>query len=440
MKNFNQKLINKNDILLLAISGGIDSMVLLHYLYHHQKELSITLRVAHVDHDVRDNSHKDAHLVKNTCDKLKIPFYLMKLKDENYDNFHDYAHKKRYDFFAQTVKEIGANKIVLAHHLDDLAETIMMRLIRGSSFEGYRGMLESSFYDQTEIIRPMLYVSKEDIIKYQNEHQVPYNQDETNLKDDYTRNRYRHQIMPLLEQENPKYKEKLIQFSDYQDKSYQVIDHYASQYIQRLDLSKSSVNINIQDFLNQFDLVQMDILKKIINQLTHNKLEITYGNLLDIIDIIKSDKAHLTYAIGSHLYLYKSYNIISIQTEKKNHIHFNIQLKDFGDYRIKDIYDVNISKKPNKNYEYIYKLCYNNLDFVFPLTIRNRRDGDSLDIKIGTKKLKDFYIDHKVPKDQRNQLPLLINKDNEIIFIPGLFQKKENGNQSIYINIKKANI
>jgi tRNA(Ile)-lysidine synthetase-like protein len=440
MKNFNHNLINKNDILLLAISGGIDSMVLLHYLYHLKEDLSISLMVAHVDHDVRLNSHKDAQLVESTCDKLNIPFYLKKLKDEDYDNFHDYAHKKRYDFFAQIAKEIGANKIVLAHHLDDLAETIVMRLIRGSSYEGYRGILESSVYDQIDIIRPMLYVSKEDIINYQNEHHILYNQDESNLKDKYTRNRYRHQIMPLLEQENPKYKDKLVQFADYQKKSYQMIDYYASQYIETLDLSKSSIHINIQGFLNQFDLVRMDILKKIINQLTHNKLELTYGNLLDMIDVFKSQKAHLNYAIGDHLFLYKSYDVVSIQTKEKKQIQFNIQLNDFGDFHIKDRYDVNISKKPNKNYDYIYKLCYNNLDLLFPLTMRNRRDGDTLDIKIGTKKLKDFFIDHKVPKDQRDQLPLLINKDNEILFIPGLFQKKENGNQSIYINIKKANI
>jgi len=246
--------------------------------------------------------------------------------------------------------------------------------------------------------------------------------------------------MPLLKEENPKYKEKFLQFSTYQKDAYDLIDHYAKSFVNKYKISNQSIRIHIPDFTNQFRIVQIDILKKIINTISSNTLELSYINLMDMLEIIHGEKPHLRYMIGNVLYLYKSYDFLRFQTHQEEIKNYQLELCDFGDYTINDIYDVNISKKPNKNYEYIYKLCYNNLDLLFPLIIRNRRAGDRLDIHIGTKKLKDFFIDHKLAKEKRNKLPLLINGDNEIIFIPGLFQKKLTGNKSIYINIKKAEI
>jgi len=438
MENFNNKLIEEKDHLLLSISGGVDSMVLLHYLYHQKNDGNFSLSVAHIDHQKRINSKKDAELVKRTCRDLNLPFYLYQLKDEDYDNFHDYAHKERYRFLSKTAKEIKADKIVLAHHLDDLAETIMMRMVRGSSFEGYQGILEKSTYDDVFIIRPMLHVSKEVIINYQKDHNIVYRQDESNLENTYTRNRYRHQIMPLLKEENPKYKEKFLQFSTYQKDAYDLIDHYAKSFVNKYKISNQSIRIHIPDFTNQFRIVQIDILKKIINTISSNTLELSYINLMDMLEIIHGEKPHLRYMIGNVLYLYKSYDFLRFQTHQEEIKNYQLELCDFGDYTINDIYDVNISKKPNKNYEYNYELCYNNLDLVFPIIIRNRRFGDRLDIQIGTKKLKDFFIDKKIPLKDRSQLPLIVNKDSEILFIPALFKLNTTGEHSIYIQIKKT--
>ncbi|MFP4478573.1 MAG: tRNA lysidine(34) synthetase TilS [Candidatus Izemoplasmatales bacterium] len=438
IKNFNENLINKGDCLLVSVSGGLDSMVLLDYLYRIKDDYKLTLSVGHIDHKKRQTSSKDAEFVQAISESLNLPFYLYELNDEDYDNFHDFAHKQRYDFLSDTAKKVKAQKIVLAHHQDDLAETILMRLTRGSSFEGYRGMLERTMYQDIEIIRPFLKTPKTSLISYQKTYDVQYREDPTNLKDIYTRNRFRHKIMPLLEEENPKYLDKFSQFSDYQDKAYRFIEFYAQEFFSKLKKTKDKIEFDIKSFNQEFDIIQIEVIKRIVNHITGNSLELTYQNILDIIDLLNKEKPNVFYKHGDDLYVYKKYNQISFQTNSENHEDYEYSFNDLGKYSINNLFDVNISKKPNKNYDYIYELCYNNLDLVFPITIRNRRPGDRLDIQIGTKKLKDFFIDKKVSVEDRNQLPIILNKDSEILFIPDLFKLKTSGKHSIYIQIKKT--
>ncbi|QWB99916.1 tRNA lysidine(34) synthetase TilS [Mycoplasmatota bacterium] len=438
IKNFNNNLIEKGDHLVLSVSGGLDSMVLLDYIYKLKKDDQLTLHVAHIDHKKRQTSHKDADFVKIICESLKVPFYLYEIDDEDYDNFHDFAHKKRYNFLYHVAKQVRASKIVLAHHQDDLAETILMRLVRGSSFEGYRGILDRTFYKDMEIIRPFLNVPKSVLKAYQMDSQVKYREDESNQENLYTRNRFRHKIMPLLENENPKYLDKFSQFSDYQDKAYAFIYQHAQSYFHTLNLSKDKIMFNTESFKKEYDIIQMEVLKLIINHLTDNSLELSYQNILDIIELINNTKSHVQFEIKDHLYVYKNYQKISVQTYEESANDYEYLIDDFGNYTINKDLVVNLSKKPNKNYDYIYELCYNNLDLVFPIIIRNRRPGDRLNIKIGTKKLKDFFIDKKVPMIERNRLPLIINKNSEILYIPGLFKLNTSGTNSIYIQIKKT--
>lgn len=435
LKNYNDKLIEYKDHLVVAVSGGIDSMVILDYLIQQKERLSLTLSVAHIDHHKRLNSSKDADFVRQYAIQHHLDFYLYQLENDYEENFHDYAHKKRYDFFVDVANQCKANKVVLAHHLDDLAETVIMRLIRGSSFEGYMGIPETSIYKNTLMIRPILYVSRESIQTYQKHYNIPYRNDESNEEDDYTRNRFRHHLMPLLKEENPKYLDKLKQFSLYQANAYRLIEKETDNYLSNILFDKEVINLNIHLFKDQLEIIQIESLKRMINHLTRNQLELSYQNISDIIDIILSNKAHIEYHIGDHLHIYKSYDNIRIQNHNNETDDFECIINDLGHFTIDGRIDVFVAKKANKSYDYIYKLCYNNLDLTFPLILRNRRPGDRLDIKIGTKKLKDFFIDKKVPMAQRNQLPLIANQKNEILFIPALFSKKQPGNDSIYIHM-----
>lgn len=437
IKNFGSHLIETGDSLLLAISGGIDSMVLLDIIAKLKEKLNLKLYIAHVDHQKRISSKDDRDFVLERANDLNIPCFIENLEIDDDQNFHDYAHKKRYDFFHKVAKENNINKVVLAHNANDNAETILMRMTRGSSFEGYRGILESNYYKDLLVIRPLLHVSRNDIEVYQQVNLISYQNDPTNDMDDYTRNRYRHHLLPLLEQENPRYLEKISQFSYYQSLAYDLVDNLSDKFLENVEFDES-VGINIDELIKNKEIIQIEIIKKIINRLTNNMLELSFQNFIDIIDMTSNEKPHLQFIIENELYVYKSYEKLYFQREPNELSEFHFEIKDFIEFELPNGDLVNITKKPNKNYGFYYKLCYNNLDLVFPLTVRNRLNGDKIKTSIGTKKLKDILIDKKIPILERNSLPVFLDKNDEIIYIPGIFSKSTSGNNELYILVQKG--
>lgn len=440
LQKFNKNLIEKNDSLLIAVSGGIDSMVLLHYLLHYDQSMNLTLTVAHVDHQKRKDSYLDHQLIEDTCNQYGLVCYSTKLNYEHHQNFHQFAHEKRYDYFVEIARKIGANKIVLAHNSDDNAETILMRIVRGSSFEGYRGILPKITYDGYTIVRPLLYIKREEIAAYQKQHLVPYNEDSSNQEDDYTRNRYRHHVLPLLEQENPKFLEKFQQFSQYLHDAYYLIEKDTKQFLKRyLEKTSNGYSLQITPLIKQEKIIQLEAIKQIVNIVTENLVELSYQNLSDILDLFHNTKPHVEITFTDNLYIHKSYETMYFSNEKTKYEPFKYSVLDEGKITLPDDGLVIITKKPNKYYGIIYKLCYNNLDSIFPLTIRNRGDGDKVKTASGTKKIKDMLINKKIPMVMRNQLPLVLNKNQEIIFIPNVFKAKNHGDHCIYIIYQEGN-
>ena len=440
LKDFNINLIKENDSLVVAVSGGIDSMVLLHYLNSIKESMKLTLNVCHIDHKKRIDSGKDLELVVKTCNSLNIKCYTKKLEDNEYENFHDYAHVERYNFFSSIAKEVNSNKIVLAHNKNDNAETVLMRLTRGSSFEGYRGILEKSYYNDILVIRPFLSVSREEIKKYQTKNKVEYNEDSSNDEDYYTRNRYRHKILPLLENENPKYLDKIIQFSNYQNRAYNLIDRLSNAYINE-NLVKTEDNLEFEiDSLKALDeIVLIEVIKRAVNIISSNTIELTYQNIEDVIYLINNSKPHIRIDLDKGLSVYKSYNKLIFGDSEIKKKDYEFIVKEESEIKLPDNSLVIITKKPDIYLGNIYKICYNNLDLIFPLTIRNRRNGDKIITKIGTKKVKDIFINKKLPLITRNNIPLIITSNNEIIWIPNVYKKKTTGKEILYIIYREDN-
>jgi len=437
LENFNYNLVQKNDSLLLAVSGGIDSMVLLDILNKMKVKLNLKLYIAHVDHQTRNSSKDDRDFVLEQAQDLGVEVFLESLQLQETENFHDYAHKARYDFFYKIAKENQIKKIVLAHNSNDLAETILMRITRGSSFEGYRGILEDTYYKDIRVIRPMLKMSRNDIEVYQQANLIPYQNDPSNASDDYTRNRFRHHLMPLLEEENPKYLEKINQFSFYQTLSYKMIEQETMNYLSKININENT-SIDLVNFKELPKIIKIEAIKRIVNEITENSLELSLTNILDILELSTKKKPHLSFIIEDKLYVEKSYDKLSFKTKNEPLSNFLVVAEGFQEIELPNDYLISITKKPNKNYGFIYKLWYNNLDLVFPLTIRNRTFGDKIKTQIGTKKLKDVFIDKKIPIKERDTLPIVINKNREIIFVPGIFSKESTGDNLVYILVKKG--
>jgi len=434
LNNFNMNLIEKNDFLLLAVSGGIDSMVMLHCLNEVKDNYNIKIAVATFDHQKRKESFLDCQLVEKTCEKLFIKCYTGLLEDNSGENFHDYARTKRYEFFTNIANEIGANKIVLAHNSNDNAETILMRLTRGSSFEGYRGILAKTKYKNVTIIRPLLDISRKEIEDYQKLNNVIFNEDNTNQEDHYTRNRFRHHTLPLLEQENPRYLNKFKQFSEYLTYAYELIEKMSNKFVSDNVIKDNDVlAIDVDKFNELEDIIKIDVIKKAVNLQTKNSVELNYQNILDIKSLFSNKKPNLELPFNDSLYIYKSYSSVYFADSKIEDVEYQYIIDVPQDIILPNGDIVIITKKPNKYYDNMIKLCYNNLDFVFPITIRNRRNGDKIKTTSGTKKLKDIFINKKVPLNKRNQTPIFLNKMGEIIWIPKIYDKKSTGENNLYL-------
>jgi tRNA(Ile)-lysidine synthetase-like protein len=437
---FNLSLIEPNDSLVIATSGGVDSMVLLHYLKTIQSKYSLTLYVAHMNHHKRETSTSDQVFVEKYASLWGLSYQSFDYVKTSELNFHHDARMQRMNRFYEYAKAVCATKIVFAHHLDDQAETILMRLTRGSSFKGYAGIQEQSSYKDLLIIHPLLHETKENIYSYQIEHGIEFVEDESNQKDDYTRNRYRHQMIPFLKAENPKALEKFDQFSQIMNEAYQLIEQLAKTYMSKSVVKKDNkILLALPSFTELETILQKEVIKTCVNHMSNNQTELSSVNTDFILSMVYSQKPNMNLRVDEHLFVTKSYDLLYFEQNKHQASDYSFELLTFGEVLLPNNDKIIISQNPCNYDGKTTILWYNNLDFIFPITIRNRRKKDTLVYDFGSKKLKDVFIDKKIPMLARNQLPIILNKSNEIICIPGIYQAKTSDtNINLYIHYLKG--
>ena len=199
----NDLVLKDGDIIVLGNSYGPDSMALLDILLKIKKKKNISIIVAHVNHNVRKESAKEKEDIEQFCLKNELVFESMIIEQYGDDNFENEARNIRYNFFEDLIHKYKANYLFTAHHGDDLIETVLMRISRGSTLKGYSGFSKLIDMGDYKIVRPMIFVTKEEIIEYNDKNKVPYAIDKTNLENEHTRNRYRHMVLPFLKKEDP---------------------------------------------------------------------------------------------------------------------------------------------------------------------------------------------------------------------------------------------
>ena len=204
----------ENKKLSIAVSTGIDSSVLLDMFLKLQKEINFTLIVCHVNHHKRKQSEEEENYIKKYTEEKGIKLYIKDLFFDNNQNFQEEARNRRYEFFDEVMEKEQADYLVLAHHADDNIETILMRILRGSSLTGYAGIKEISQRKNYLVLRPLLRSSREMISLYQKENNIKYYEDESNSKTDYLRNKLRIEVIPKLKEIMPNLDEKMNEFSE----------------------------------------------------------------------------------------------------------------------------------------------------------------------------------------------------------------------------------
>ena len=407
--------INLNNTIIAGISAGPDSMCLLHLL----QEKTNKIVVCHINHNVRKESKKEEEYLKNYCNKHNLIFESMTINSYNEKNFENEARKKRYSFYEKILKKYNSNMLFLAHHGDDLIETILMKIVRGSNIEGYSGIKKVSNVKDYQIIRPLLPYTKEDIINYNNKYNIKYFIDSSNNDIHYTRNRYRKKILPLLKEEDNSVHLKFLKYS----KTLEEYDNYIKLLIQKNIDNIYKDNIIYLDNLNKLDsFLKKNTIYHIMNNIYNNQSNIISDRLIDnILNIINSSKPNQSLNIPKNKTLVKEYN--------KLYIKENIETNN--DYKIKfnsstSLDTFSFTKVDNITLDNNSICRLNSKDIKMPLYFRNRKEGDYIILKGSNnkKKIKDIFIEKKLPLRKRNSYPLLVDSNDNILWIPNI--KKSN--------------
>ncbi|MDR7870936.1 MAG: tRNA lysidine(34) synthetase TilS [Tissierellaceae bacterium] len=423
-------LILDNENIVVGVSGGPDSMALLYMLLYVKKHINFNLIIAHVNHGVRgDEALRDQLFVKRKANELGLPFYTTNVDMIAYGNEHKISAEEagrelRYNFFRSIIKSCNGGKIALAHNMNDQAETLMMRIIRGTGIDGLNGM---SFING-DIIRPILNITRSEIEKYIEDYDIETVLDKTNLMPIYTRNKIRLELLPYLEKNfNPNLITALWRLSQTSQDDSAFLQKYTEEKYLNILINENKNQV-ILDF-NKFKELDLSIQKRIVIFSITKIVGVFQGfgeeHISSVVNLFSFGSTGKFVQLPNDIVARVDYNNLIIEKSNKNTVNpfvydlfigYN-QFSDLGySFKIKvlDIKEVNENDKFN-NIKYF---DYDRI--VGSLYLRNRQDGDRFipfGMK-GSKKLKDFFIDLKVSRDERDRVPLIVDDEN-IIWVVG---------------------
>lgn len=410
--------INNSDNLVVAVSFGPDSMALLNIIKTSFPENSIIC--AHVNHNHRKESDDEEVKLQKYCLDNGIIFETYKIKEYTNDKFtEEEARKKRYEFFDKIVNKYNSRYLFTAHHGDDLVETVLMRLTRGSSLSGYRGIQAISKRNNYSLVRPLLFVTKDELLDYCMQNNINYAVDKSNNDDTYTRNRYRKYVLPVLKEENKNVHKQFLKFSTV----LQEYDEYFNNLTEKLynKIVKDNV-VDISLLLDNEDIIVKRVLMKyLFNQYRDKISNINGAHLLSIMKLVNSNKANASLCLPNKKRLIKSYNKLYFNSD----VSYDNYCYIFDEYvSLPNGYA--ISKQENLDDTSNFMTALKLEDVTLPLYVRNKIDGDKIEVLglNGSKKINDIFITEKIPKESRISYPILVDSMGKILWLPGLKKSK----------------
>jgi len=420
--------IENDKYIVVGVSSGPDSMALLHML---QTKLKTNIVCAHINHNIRSQSNEEEKYLKEYCEQHNLIFESMKIESYNKNNFENEAREKRYHFYEEILRKYNSHNLFLAHHGDDLIETILMKIVRGSNLEGYAGIKMISNLDNYKIIRPLLSLTKDDIIKYNKTNNIKYYIDDSNDNTIYTRNRYRKNILPLLKKEDKLVHHKFLKYSN----TLQEYDNYIKYEIEK-KINKIYTNncINLNSLNKEHPFMKKNIIFYILSKIYNNKSNIIKEkNLLDILKMSTNQKPNYIVNLPKNYIARKEYEFIYI--EEKQECKNNTYKKELQNFNEIDDIIIELVDNIDTNGNNVCRL--NSKDISLPLYIRNKKDGDIIEVLglNGTKKIKDIFIDSKIPIEKRNTYPLLVDNTDKILWIPNIKKSKYNVKKDEFCDI-----
>ena len=429
----------KTDKIALGLSGGVDSIVLFHLLVTKYKESYKQLVAFHINHGLREESYEEAEFVENFVKNYNVKFYKKELNmndlvRDSHTSEEMLARKLRYEAFEEMSSLEGGVKLITAHHKNDQIENILMRLLSGRSMDYNLMIEEQTTIGNLEVYRPLLNVLKVDLEQYADKNNLKYYVDSTNFDTDYTRNNIRHNIVPLLNDVNAASFDNLINFSSY----YQNIntelknkvleaknDYVISEEEGKVELNKEKLLKNTKE---EVYFLLRDILAN-----NFGIFDVKQRALFKIIDDLKNRNNNKSYDLKNNLKIISEYNSIYIHKIEKKCYNDRIELI-IDEVDINKVYTFHQSNFLITTMNNSSEVGFNREDL--PLVVTTKRDGDRIQRGKVSKKLSRLFIDEKIPKELRDKLPVIRNKDG-VLGVLGINTKvNKNKKYDYYINMK----
>lgn len=410
---------HKQDIIVIGCSAGPDSMALVDMLLKIREKYSLSLIVAHVNHNLRAQSVQEEEYLRNYCEKNQIMFECMMITEYGDDNFHNEARNIRYDFFEKVVYKYHANYLMTAHHGDDLVETVLMRITRGSNLNGYSGFKKVVEKGDYKIVRPLLGYTKQELEDYDKRNHVMYYVDDSNAKDKYTRNRYRKYVLPFLKEEDPNIHLKYLKFSTVLNEANQFIEHERDKTLKKV-IHHNFLKIDLFKELDAF--IQKEVLYYMMNDFYQDDLILINDKHIELLlNLIYSNRANAFVNLPNEVIAIKTYQELELKKITTEITTYEVELSKYvllpNHHVIEQVDDV------LGNGNDTCRLLSSEISL--PLTVRTRRFGDRMSIKgNGTKKIKDIFIDKKVKLSDRDTWPVVVDAKGVVVWLPGLKKSK----------------
>jgi tRNA(Ile)-lysidine synthase len=418
------RLLEMGDRVIVGVSAGVDSMVLLHTLNGLRQDFSLSLIIAYVNHGLRPvESEREAELVQKESARLDLPFEygefnVKEFQESGRFSLQDAARRIRFQFFRDLLKKYGGGKIALGHNADDQVETVLLRLFRGSGLKGLKGMLPIR---ENRVIRPLLEVRREEIETYAQENGISFLNDSSNVKKDYLRNRIRLNLIPLIERDyEPGFRQSMIKTSALLREENDFIEKEAGEAYRKISRENGGqITFKFSAYQSLHKAVQWRVIQKVLEKMEEGS-EMDEGAWSDVNLIyrrLQQPPASLLLELSRGFCLEKRYDRVFLRREKPTTIPpFEVVLHIPGGTYLKEIEKEAIVEErewngsvPMDESRNVAFLDYERLQL--PLMMRNFRPGDRFQPlgAEGTQKLKDFFINHKIPKFERPGIPLLIS-------------------------------
>ncbi|WP_188542489.1 tRNA lysidine(34) synthetase TilS [Paenibacillus segetis] len=432
------------DCIIVAVSGGPDSVALLHILNElaQEKAMDLKLVCAHVNHGLRGSeSDEEAKFVSDLSSKLAIPFELGNLdiptymKEKGKGKGTELASReKRYEFLHHVAEKYGARSIALAHHADDQAETVIMRLLRGSGPTGLAGMKMMRREKNVELIRPLLRIYKTELVRACQTANIPYVIDSSNLMNKYDRNAVRLDVLPFLGQYNGQLVASLNRLAEIMgDEDDYMQREVAEAYAKLVSPLGGGLTFNIQQFIPLHAALQRRLIKLILDYLPFNTEESDFVKIEAIRKgAVQNRPTTWSLDLGGGLCCLREYDIIRFipNAAESDLSGYNYAVDQFPS-------EVSIpwagrrlrfmQSEPDHTIDQSYRVgkdeaVFDADELAFPLTVRSRLPGDIMRVLglDGSKKVKDIFIDEKIPPSLRSQIPIVTDAGGCILWIPGI--------------------